>query len=146
MTSSELRDELVKAAGTHQRAAKVLGLLLRSTLLADPERLRILMAEMRHEIEAADGEPRDPQVGDSVFLRGVITELVPDLGAAFVRVYRTDPDDQRDWVVMQAGALEHDTAAVLFDGGVVADCPGDGCEGCADCRRPSTSPPEEARS
>lgn len=49
-------------------------------------------------------EQRDPQVGDSVVLRGRIISI--DEGVALVEVYRTWPGGMS--IPVQCGALEHD--------------------------------------
>lgn len=140
----DLRDELIKAAGTHQRAARVLRILARqgdlSGVAVPAAPLRVLAGQ----ITAMDGEPRDPEVGDSVILRGTIEGLHG--GEALVRVHGASPDDAYGgYMSMLCGQLEHDTAVALFDGGVAA-CPGDGCPGCPDCARPSSVPSELAES
>jgi hypothetical protein len=116
-SNEQLRDDLVKAAGTHLRAAAVLRVLADVTGSIGVVWSTPTLRMMADAIEEAD-EVRDPLAGDSVILRGQITELVPDLGVAFVRVYRPGLLDQREWIVMQVGALERDTAAALYDGGV----------------------------
>jgi hypothetical protein len=110
----ELRRKLVKAAGTHARAAKVLRLLAREDITNRAWIPGGWLEYLAREIEAMD-EEREPRVDDAVILRGTIAHLIPDLGEAVVSVHRA-VDSQ--WITVQAGALEHDTAAGLYDGGV----------------------------
>jgi hypothetical protein len=112
------KDDVVRAAGGHRQAVKVLRLLGQAEVVSGAE-----LHRLADEIEQ-DDPPRDPKAGDPVWLRGLITELIPDSGLAFVRVHRTDPTDQRDWVVMQLGGLEFDSLSLLDGGQVSGEMPG----------------------
>lgn len=113
---SELLRDLVKAAGGHRQAVKVLRRL--SAELAKGRnvvgaQLRVMNA-WADAIEQAD-EVREPRAGDAVIVRGQIDHLVEPEGIAVLKINRPDPMGT-PYFCVQAGSLEHDTA--VADGGV----------------------------
>lgn len=106
--------ELVKAAGTHARAEKVLRLLMAEPITNRPV-IGAWLEGLAQDVRAADGEPRDPEVGDAVIVHGQIRSLRG--GEALVELH--GPHTGIVW--LPCGQLEHDTAAPLFGAGVAGE-------------------------